>query len=124
MIKRKQGLNIWVLLVLIWALIRAYVVNDIFSKYGVSGKIYLGIDLITSVPYAICSGKALFAYLDKNRKAFIIQTAAATVFFYLPDLYIFLVARQVPAGTYFGLLIWVVIMTLLAVIKFMKDKAK
>ena len=122
MIKRKQGLNIWVFLVLAWALIRAYFVNNIFQKYGVDGKIYLFIDLASSIPYAICSGKALFAYLDRNRRSFIVQSILATIFFYLPDLYIFLAAKHVPTGTYFGLVLWVLVMSTLALLKFRSDK--
>lgn len=123
MIKRKQGLNLWVLLVLAWAIIRAYFVNNIFYKYGVNGKIHLFIDLASSIPYAICSGKALFAYLDRNRKSFIFQSVIATISFYLPDLYIFLAAKHVPTGTYFGLALWVLIMSTLALLKFKRDKS-
>jgi hypothetical protein len=120
MIKRKPGLRLWVVAVLAWSLIRALIINNVFGKYGVSGVAYLAIDLISSIPYAICSGKALFAYLDKNNRQLLIQGALATIFFYLPDAYIVWSAHQVPSQTYFGLAIWLIVMSIFALIKISK----
>lgn len=122
MIKRKSGINIWIVVVLAWAFIRAYFVNDIFQKYGVNATLYLLIDLASSIPYAITSGKALFAYLDRKRKAFLRQVTLAIIFFYLPDIYIIISAQRVPSGTYIGLFFWVFLMSTLAIIKFIRDK--
>lgn len=114
---RKRGMLLWTLLVLLWATFRAILVQQYFSKYGVNSKLYLAIDLLSSVPYAISSGKLIIAIIDKKTQDSLKWLIATTIFFYIPDVYIFLSAHKVPNLAYGGLIIWIAIFTWISVVQ-------
>jgi len=104
----------WIFLVLTWAIIRTIVVKDFFSEYGIHPWIYLSIDLLSSIPYAHYSANLVISYLDKNwvttRKNFFLTT----IFFYIPDIYIFTAANRIPKQLLTGFAISVLIFSAIA----------
>ena len=115
--------RIWIVLVLVWALVRALLVGTFFTQYGVNFWLYLVIDLASSIPYAIASARLVFLLIDKDSSGAIKWGFATIFFFYLPDLYIVLVARHVPRLTYIGFAVALLLLTILAIIQ-LRGKAK
>lgn len=114
----------WIFLVLAWAIIRTILVRDFFSAYGIHPWIYLSIDLLSSVPYAHYSANLVISYLDKEwantRKNFLLTT----IFFYIPDIYIFAAAKRIPRELLAAFVVSVLIFSTIAaygIIKKIKD---
>ena len=106
----------WFFLVLAWALIRTIAVKDFFSAYGIHPWIYLVIDLLSSIPYAHYSANLVISYLDKKwdnaRKNFLLTT----IFFYVPDIYIFTAANKIPRPLLIGFIVSVLIFSTIAIV--------
>jgi hypothetical protein len=106
----------WFFLVLAWALIRTIAVKDFFSAYGIHPWIYLVIDLLSSIPYAHYSANLVISYLDKKwdnaRKNFLLTT----IFFYVPDIYIFTAANKIPNPLLIGFIVSVLIFSTIAIV--------
>jgi hypothetical protein len=106
----------WFFLVLAWALIRTIAVKDFFSAYGIHPWIYLVIDLLSSIPYAHYSANLVISYLDKKwdnaRKNFLLTT----IFFYVPDIYIFTAANKIPKPLLVGFIVSVLIFSTIAIV--------
>lgn len=114
----------WIFLVLAWAIIRTILVRDFFGAYGIHPWIYLSIDLLSSVPYAHYSANLVISYLDKEwantRKNFLLTT----IFFYVPDIYIFTAAKRIPRELLAAFVVSVLIFSTIAaygIIKKIKD---
>lgn len=114
----------WIFLVLAWAIIRTILVRDFFGAYGIHPWIYLSIDLLSSVPYAHYSANLVISYLDKEwantRKNF----PLTTIFFYIPDIYIFAAAKRIPRELLAAFVVSVLIFSTIAaygIIKKIKD---
>lgn len=114
----------WIFLVLAWAIIRTILVRDFFGTYGIHSWIYLSIDLLSSVPYAHYSANLVISYLDKEwantRKNFLLTT----IFFYIPDIYIFAAAKRIPRELLAAFVVSVLIFSTIAaygIIKKIKD---
>jgi hypothetical protein len=104
----------WIFLVLAWAVIRTIAVQNFFSAYGIHPWLYLAIDLLSSIPYGHYSANLVISYLDKNweniRKNFLLTT----IFFYIPDIYIFTAANRIPKELFVGFVISVLIFSVIA----------
>jgi hypothetical protein len=114
----------WIFLVLAWAIIRTILVRDFFSEYGIHPWIYLSIDLLSSIPYAHYSANLVISYLDKEwvntRKNFLLTT----IFFYVPDIYIFTAAKRIPRELLTAFVVSVLIFSAIAaygILKKIKD---
>ena len=118
----------WIAIVLVWGVIRAFLVDKTFAKYGVNPWVYLAIDMLIAVPYAISTSKFVFALIEKHFKNSMKWGASAILFHYIPDSYILATARSVPRTLFDGFLFAVAVFTLLGarevVIKMKTGKAK
>jgi hypothetical protein len=95
-------MRIWFALVLAWSLGRSLVVAKVFNKYGLNSRTYFAIDFLSSIPYAYASAQSLLTFIDKKRVQSIAWGLVTIVTFYLPDIYIVAVSKQVPSSTYLG----------------------
>ena len=123
-LRDKKAQRGWLVLVISWAIIRAIVIRDVFGSYGINGWSYFLVDLSSGIPYAIFSGRAVINFLDKDFSSFRKNGLLTLLFFYIPDLYILIFAKQVPFSLLVGFLISVAIFTALAVLGFRKDIKK
>ncbi len=98
--KQKIATRIWLALVILWAIGRAIFVKHLFSSYGINGAIYLVVDLASSIPYAIYSARLVIDFLGRDLKGVYRNILLTALFFYIPDLYILIAARQVPSSLY------------------------
>jgi hypothetical protein len=99
---RRKGMRIWIALVLAWSLGRSLVVAKVFNKYGLNPRTYFAIDFLSSIPYAYASAHSLLTFIDKKKVQSIGWGLLTIVTFYLPDIYIVAVSKQVPSSTYLG----------------------
>jgi hypothetical protein len=113
--KQKIATRIWVVLVILWAIGRAFFVKHLFGSYGINGGIYLAVDLASSAPYAIYSAKLVISFLGHDLKGVYRNILLTAFFFYIPDLYILIAARQVPSNLYLILFLTISIFSTFAI---------
>ena len=107
---------IWYVLVLGWALIRTFAVKTVFAENGVNPWLYLAIDLLASLPYARYTHQLVISYLEKDRQKFKKAAIISIASFYAPDIYILLVAREVPRAVYLGFFLVLALFSIFAVL--------
>lgn len=120
-LRDKKAQRSWLALVIVWAIIRALIIGDVFGDYGINGWIYFLVDLGSGIPYAIYSGKAVINFLDKQSRLFRKNGCLALLFFYIPDLYVLIFGKRIPDSLLIGFLISVAIFTAFAILGFRKD---
>jgi hypothetical protein len=113
--KAKKASQVWLVLVLIWAIARALFINKLFGTHGVNGYFYLIIDLASSVPYAIYSSRLVITFIDREFRNIYKNILLTSLFFYIPDVYILIAARRVPSGLYVILFLTVALFTAFAI---------
>jgi hypothetical protein len=111
---RRKGFRIWMLLVLLWSIGRSVVVANVFDKYGLNPRIYFAIDFLSSIPYAYASAQSLLTYIDKKKVQSFSWGLLTVLTFYLPDIYIVAVSKQVPPTTYLGFALILFILSAIA----------
>lgn len=120
-LKKKTVQRAWIALVLLWASFRALVISDLFGKYGVNGWAYFAVDLGSSIPYAIYSGRAVTNFLNKDRFKIRKNLFLSLIFFYTPDIFVLAIAKTPPFSLVVGFLISIVFFTLFAIWSFRRD---
>lgn len=123
-LRDKNAQRSWIALVIAWAVIRALVIKDVFGDYGINGWSYFAVDLGSGIPYAIYSGRAVINFLDKDWLAIRKNGLLALIFFYIPDIYVLIFARQIPFSLLIGFLISIAIFTIFAIWGFRRDISK
>lgn len=123
-LRDKNAQRGWLALVIAWAVIRAVVIKDVFGDYGINGWSYFAVDLGSGIPYAIYSGRAVINFLDKNWLAIRKNGLLSLIFFYIPDLYVLIFAKQVPFSLLIGFLISIAVFTSFAFWGFRRDISK
>jgi hypothetical protein len=119
--KDKRAQRAWLALVILWAVIRAVVIQDFFGPYGINGWMYLVVDLASAIPYAIYSGKAVINFVDKNWSILRKNALISMVCFYIPDVYVLIYAKKVPTSLLVGFLITIAAFTVLAIWSLRKE---
>jgi len=114
----------YLFLVLAWASFRALAINKFFGQHNVNAWGYLIVDLASSIPYALYSTRAVVNFLDKDWIAFRRNVILTTVFFYIPDIYVFIFARTVPRSLYLGFAISIIFFSTMALLSLKKDASK
>lgn len=114
----------WLLAVLAWACFRAIAINRFFGDHKVNAWGYLTVDLVSSVPYAVYSAKAVVNFLDKSWLVFRRNVVLTAIFFYLPDIYVFIFARTVPTSLYVGFGISIIFFSTFAFMSLRRDAGK
>ena len=123
-LRDKNAQRSWIALVIAWAIIRAVVIKDVFGGYGINGWSYFAVDLCSGIPYAIYSGKAVINFLDKDWVAIRKNGFLSLIFFYIPDIYVLIFARQVPTSLLIGFLISIAVFTIFAIWGLRRDVEK
>ena len=111
--KRKRSSQIWLALVVLWCLVRAFLVNIFFSPHGVNPFWYFAVDVLSSIPYGIFSARLVFAYIDKDSRHVFTNGFITLISFYLPDIYVFIFANEIPRILLYSFIAWIALFTLL-----------
>ena len=120
----KVASRIWMGLVIFWAIGRAIFVKELFGSHGVNGLIYLVVDLLSSIPYAIYSARLVVSFISRDFKDSYKNIFYTAFFFYIPDLYILIFARKVQAGLYSILFLSITVFSLIAIGTMARDIRK
>lgn len=123
-LRGKRAQRAWLALVIIWACVRAIAINRFFGQHDVNPWVYLLVDLVSSIPYAIYSSRAIISFLDKAWAELRRYGILSAIFFYIPDVYVFIFARTVPTSLYIGFTISIIFFSILAVMSLKKDATK
>ena len=123
-LKDKKAQRTWLVLVIVWAVIRAVVIKDVFGSYGINGWAYFCVDLGSGIPYAIYSGRLVINFLNKDWLEIRKNALLAFIFFYIPDIYVLIFAKKVPLSLLVGFLISIVVFTLIAIWSLRRDVSK
>ena len=114
-IERKSSVAVWSAIVLAWGITRTFFVNDFFGKYGINPILYFILDIVCSVPFAVYSAHLLASFLRNDLPSFRKNVLFTALFFYAPDVYIFVFADDVPRHLLIGLFVTVSIFSLITV---------
>ena len=123
-LRDKNAQRSWIALVIAWAVIRAVVIKDVFGDYGINGWNYFVVDIFSGIPYAIFSGRAVINFLDKDWVSIRKNGFLALIFFYIPDIYVLIFAREIPTSLLIGFLISIAVFTTFAIWGFRRDVEK
>jgi hypothetical protein len=96
--RRKTLSRGWGALVIAWSFVRTAIVWAAVGRYGLDPWVYLGIDLASSVTDAFTTPRMVLAFIDDEHRAAVKWGLISLVAFLVPDLYIFLGTRHVPAA--------------------------
>lgn len=119
--RAKRASQIWLVLVLLWAIARALFINKLFGSHGVNGYIYLAVDLAASVPYAIYSSRLVITFINREFKNVYKNVLLTSLFFYIPDIYILVTAQKVPSGLYLILFLTIALFSAFAIATIARD---
>jgi len=119
--RAKRASQIWLVLVLLWAIARALFINKLFSSHGVNGYIYLAVDLASSVPYAIYSARLVITFISREFTNVYRNAILTALFFYIPDIYILVTAQKVPSGLYLILFLTIALFSAFAIATIARD---
>ena len=123
-LRAKRTQYVWILLVLAWAGFRAIAINKFFGAHNVNAWGYLTVDLASSIPYAIYSARAVVNFLDRDWIAFRRNVILTAIFFYIPDIYVFIFARAVPPSLYLGFAISIIFFSAMALLSLKRDASR
>lgn len=91
----------WIVIVLGYAGIRALVIGATLSKHhGVNPKPYFVVDACAAIIEAFAVGRAVPAAIDRKRQLAIRWGMLAAIMFIVPDVYIFIVGKNLPWPVY------------------------
>lgn len=123
-LRNKHAQQAWLALVIVWACFRAFAINKFFGEHNVNPWGYLLVDLASSIPYALYSSRAVISFLDKAWPKLRRYVILSAIFFYMPDVYVFIFARTVPTSLYLGFVVTIIIFSILAIISLKRDAKK
>jgi hypothetical protein len=123
-LKGKKAQRTWLILVITWAFIRAIFINNFFGKYGVNPWAYFVVDLTSAIPYAIYSGRTVSNFIDKDWADIRKNGLLAAIFFYIPDIYVLIYAKELPSPLLIGFLATIAIFSIFAIFGLRKDVHK
>ncbi len=98
--RRKVLTKFWVLGVIIYDAIRAFIISETLSKYGVNGVWYFLFEISLSIPYALCSLKLVLAIVDRNKSRFYIFGSLTLALFFAPDIYVLIATESLTPKIY------------------------
>ena len=105
----------WILIVILWDISKTFVIDKTLAGYGVNPYIYFAITISIAVPYAIVTARMLFAFIERHFRNSLVYGSIAAILHFLPDVYIFYSAKQVPRTLYDGLIAIVALFTALSI---------
>ncbi len=120
-LRDKRVQRLWILLVIAWACIRAIVIRDVFSSYGVNPWTYFALDLFSGIPYAIYSARFVVNFLDKDWNKSKWNAAMTAIYFYIPDIYVLVASKNAPKSLLIGFLISVLFFSIFALVGIRKN---
>lgn len=98
--RRKLLARFWVVGVLFYDAVRAFIISETLSHHGVNGVWYFAFELSISIPYALCSLRLILAIVDHKMTNIYIYGLGTLVLFFSPDIYVFVVSHSLTMKIY------------------------
>jgi hypothetical protein len=95
--KRLLFSRLWASVVILWSVIRTIIIWAALGGYGFNPWIYLSIDLVCASIDAYTTPKMVLYFIDDHYKLAIKWGVVSLVAFVIPDIYIFVGTRTLPA---------------------------
>jgi hypothetical protein len=115
-LRRRQVLTrVWAGVVIAWSVIRAIIIWAALGDYGFNPWIYLGIDLVCSIVYAVTTPRLVLQFVDDRFRSAINWGVISLVAYVIPDVYIFVGTRALPKNVVAILCVMIIAMLGLAV---------
>ncbi|CAN5414654.1 hypothetical protein BH10ACT3_BH10ACT3_09330 [soil metagenome] len=109
----------WVAGNIAFSAVRALIAWPTFGRYGVNPWVFLALDILTAPPYGLSQALTVKILREQDRPqsdAFL-WAAGVVVFFLAPYVYIFAVSGNVPVLAYVGVVAWMLLFGVLAVLR-------
>ena len=100
----------WVVVSLLYGLLRVSLVWQFLSKYGVNTAVYLCIELCSSAMYGISSARVVGSFVDSEWRLLKRWAPIALLAYAAPDAYVFASAGRLP-GSLLRVLVSIVFVT-------------
>lgn len=119
--KRNMFQTIWLVLVLLYDILRAIIVEILFNDYGVSGILYFIFGVVTSIFFAYASFILVESVvLNKKYSKVIFYGIVTALTFFAPDIFVIVVADTIPLSLVIGLIVYLLITTSVTVVSIVK----
>lgn len=109
----------WAVGIVLFSAARALIAWPTFGRYGVDPWFFLALDLITAIPYGV--GQAITVKIlrtpDRPPRQAIPWAVVVALAFLAPYAYIFGASGSMPALAYWGVLLWMLVFGVLAVLR-------
>jgi hypothetical protein len=99
----------WVVLVLLWSVVRICAVSVWLSDYGISTKIFAVIEISSSLIYGTSSAKAVLQHINKQRRSVFFWGFLAFFSYITPDAYVLINGRSMPTVFYIVIVLLVIL---------------
>jgi len=113
----------WAVGVFLFSAARALIAWPTLGRYGVDPWVFLAIDLVTALPYGLAQALTVKILRDRTRPPTdsVPWAAVVVVTFLLPYVYIFIASGSMPLLATLGVLAWMVLFGILAVLRMRKQ---
>lgn len=100
---RGKLLGPWIVLNIVYDLLRIVIVTKIFGEYGVNGWWYGLYEVTFSAIFAFSTFVLIAAMVDNDTRRSVLAGAVSIISFFAPEAYVVAVSREVPPILYIGL---------------------
>lgn len=114
--KRQLLTRVWAAVVIAWSMIRTIIIWAALGDYGFNPWIYLGIDLVCSTIDAFTTPRMVLRFIDDRYKSAVQWGVVSLVAYIVPDVYIFVGTRTLPAKVIVVLCAVILVMLTMAVL--------
>ncbi|MFZ4519502.1 MAG: hypothetical protein ACOYOP_14010 [Microthrixaceae bacterium] len=113
----------WSVGILLFSAARALIAWPTLGRYGVDPWLFLAIDIVTALPYGVAQAVTVKILRDPSRPAGHAAGWATVVgvAFLAPYVYIFVASGSMPVYAYLGVLLWMALFGVLAVLRMRKQ---
>lgn len=94
--RRRLLSRVWAAMVIGWSLVRTLIVWAALGRYGLDPRVYLVVDLASSVVTGTSTPRMVIAFIDDHYRQAAEWAAVSLVAFLVPDVYIFLGTSHLP----------------------------
>jgi hypothetical protein len=98
--RRKWLSRLWIAGTIAYDSLRAYVISRALSHNGVNGLYYFIFAIAVAIPYSWTSLRLILAIVDEQKTKIYTYFLATAILFFMPDIYVFIVARHVDRKIY------------------------
>lgn len=95
--KRRRLTRVWAAAVIAWSVVRTIIIWAALGSYGFNPWVYLSIDLVCSTIDAITTPRMVLRFIDDHHKLAIRWGTVSLIAYVIPDVYIFVGTRTLPA---------------------------